>query len=67
MISLTIKYALQKKLGFLHKIGNTFYFLFNDSEESSKELKQLLKAHEFIEIKMSKENFRNFFIKIKLF
>jgi len=59
------KICSTKETSFLHKIDNTFYFLFNESEESSKELKKLLKAHEFIGIKMGKEDFRDFYCQNK--
>ena len=59
------KICSTKETSFLHKIGNTFYFLFNKSEECSKELKNLLKAHEFIEIKMGKDDFIDFYYQNK--
>jgi len=62
------KICSTKENSFLHKIGNTFYFLFSESEKSSLALKNLLKDYEFIEIKMDKmekNNFRDFFYQNK--
>ena len=62
------KICSTKENSFLHKIGNTFYFLFSESEKSSFKLKNLLKDYEFIEIKMdkmNKNNFRDFYYQNK--
>jgi len=48
-----------KENSFLHKIGNTFYFLFSESDKRLFKLKKLLKKYEFIEIKMDKMNKMN--------
>ena len=54
-----------KKNSFLHKIGNTFYFLLNQSEKYSIELKETLKDYEFIEIKVDKIDFTDFYCQNK--
>ena len=54
-----------KEDSFLQKIDNTFFFLHNESEECSLELKELLKDYKYIEIKMDEVNFRNFYYQNK--
>ena len=59
------KICSTKENSILRKIRNTFYFLSNESEECSEKLKELLKGHEFIEIKKGKANFTDFYYQNK--
>jgi len=59
------KICLTNNDSFLHKIDNTFYFLFNELGEYSFKLKGLLKDYKFIEIKMDEVNFRDFYYQNK--
>jgi len=54
-----ISYSEEKS--FLHIIDNTFFFLFTKSEKCSNDLKEYLKDYKFIEIKMDKLDFRDFY------
>ena len=50
---------------FLQRIGNTFYFFFTKSENCANYLKEYLKDYKYIEIKMDKMNFRDFYYQNK--
>ena len=50
-----------KENSFLHKIDNTFYFLFTKSEKCSNDLKKYLKDYQFIDIKIDEIDFRDFY------
>jgi len=53
--------SYSKEKSFLHLIDTPFYFLFTKSEKCSNDLKEYLKAYQFIEIKMDEMDFRDFY------
>jgi len=53
--------SYSKEKSFLHRINTTFYFLFTKSEKCSNNLKEYLKAYQFIGIKMDELDFRDFY------
>jgi len=59
--SIKTEISYSEEESFLHKIDNTFYFFYTKSKGCSYDLKKYLKDYKFIEIKMDKVDFRDFF------